>query len=76
LRRTGSSYSTYLRAKLVITQVIAGKDIVPSDGMLRVFQAGSGISRMNLLESKHEKSFFAVRLVPVYGSPSFAQMWD
>jgi hypothetical protein len=35
-----------------------------------------GKSRLNLRKFKHEKSFFAVGLVRVYGSPSFAQLWD
>jgi hypothetical protein len=56
--------------------VIGSKGIVQFQGHDALVSAGSGISPMNLLESKHEKSFFAGRLPWVYGSPSFAQMWD
>jgi hypothetical protein len=62
-------------AKVVVNQVIGSKDIVPFEAPCTYFKP-RGKSRFNLRKSKHEKSFFAVGLVRVYGSPSFAQMWD
>jgi prolyl oligopeptidase len=56
-RSTGSSYSTYLRPKLVITQVIAGKDIVPSDGALQAFQAARS-SEVEPAQIQAQEKFF------------------
>ena len=43
LHSAGSTYSTCPGAKVVVTQVVGGKDIVPCDGMLYAFQTARQI---------------------------------
>jgi hypothetical protein len=73
---TGSSYSTYLwgEAGSYISDCRRGHCAIQWRDAL-VFKP-PGKSKSNLRNSQHEKSFFAGRLGWVYGSPSFAPMWD
>jgi hypothetical protein len=60
LRSADSSYSTYLWARVVITQVIGSRDIVPSEGTLPAFQAARQIE-VESARIEAWKKFFRTR---------------